>query len=472
MKRFLSCVFTFVLSLAFLMPVLSHAKNTSFGANAPTLEESISKNKKVIVNTEKNSLSGQLLVQCVENETPFDSENEALKSGVIIQPTINSYGEVNSSYAVPSFSVDDSKSIYMWIFIPDENLYDIELTFSSTLNGSISWLISNSRLSNMISKSSTLFGWKQFEFKVGDATKNTTIDLEEVSFTQLRIKYIDSLSLEYRYSNNKFAFYDVYVADSYLEQTGIVTESKYVNFKINTEFFYKVSNVFVGDSITISNSRSIFEYIYAGRQNLKNYPSNTYTFKFTFKNTASNNAEDVEFEKEYVFEKKGFFAINVQIDEYRTDESINILNYSHTGYCDEFGSGAFSDVNYELKYGEVRSIYFDFSDLLVIDGDVKVTSSNENIVEIQSYEVKNGKCYIQIKAKDDGKVKLSVTLNGHREGTTETLKYTKSTNVTVKEKDNFYIYLIITWIAFGVYFVVIVTFIIISFVKARKFSVK
>lgn len=475
MKKILSGLMMIILTMAFLMPLFSSTKNYVSAESEPTFEESITQNKQQIVSTNKSDLSGQLLAHSVQGGAPFDSTTKEFKPGYIIEPTINSYGEVDSTFAIPSFSTTESKSVYIWVFIPDEYPYDLTIKFSSASKGYIEWNLNSFRLAEMFSEaqSTQTFGWKLFELCVSDATKNLiSAELDEVVFNEFSVSYLDSLELGVKYSNNRFAFYDVYVADTYSQFTSIISAPKYVNFEFNSDFFYRFQNLYIGDTLLIPNVVEMFSYIYAGKQNLKLYHSNEYVFKVTLTRTGAES-EEVEYNTEYTFAKKGFYTINIMLYEKRVeDDNTLIFNHSLSTFCDEFTLGGFSLVNFSLEYGQRKAIYFTISEDFVAISDFVVKSSNSNIVEIESFEVADGKCHIVLHGKKDGDVKITISANGHREGEIENILFSKSTKVSVKEKNNFGLYLTIVWITFGVYFVVIVTFIVISFVKARKFGVR
>lgn len=485
MKRIFSFLILLVFGITLAVPFLAVSKNMN-SSSAETIssyadssfDEDSLKNKQTIVSTDINELSGYLLTMATENNNPYDTEAGQMMTGASITPTSNSYGEVNSStFIVNNFSMQNSSSIFMWIFIPDETYYTLNLSFLTKTGESVSWNIDFLTLGNMIidtSSKTIKYGWKLFEFHLSDAEINFNMaNIQDLTFETMTISYIDTFERNRKTSNNTLSFYDVFVAEHYGSKTNIIKIQEYSYYKLSFEFRTLFDSLYIGDTYTFTSIESIFDSIYVGKYDLKSYTNNNYTWQTVFLKPGEES-DSIDFNSEYVFDEEGWYTINIVLREYRsgTDNYQEVLRASVSTYCNEFDLGAFDNASYSLEKGEIISFNFKLVNDFVLDGEIEVVVSDTNIAEA-TYYVSRNTCQIQVLGKDKGTVTVSVRADGHRVGESETASYEVTTRLTVNEQDSLWDFkIIILWITLGLYLIGIIIYVIIAIVKHKKHGVR
>ncbi|MBP3581123.1 MAG: hypothetical protein J6J33_00030, partial [Clostridia bacterium] len=127
--------------------------------------------------------------------------------------------------------------------------------------------------------------------------------------------------------------------------------------------------------------------------------------------------------------------------------------------------------SYRIDKGDKYVVPFKLAPNFIVEEDISVTVGDKSVAKA-SYYVEDGVCYIMIEGVDEGKSLLTVTMVGKREGFDKTSTYTYTTDVIILDSGTSVVSMVLLWSFFGVICAGLVIFLIISFVKARKFGVK
>lgn len=483
MKRILSLLCLFIFGITICVPFLSGTKSIKTQTTAVTNSEEVEfdedklTDKQTIVSTNYDELSGYLKEKATKNNNPFDTKQNKMMQGASITPTASNIGEVSSTFPVNEFVIDKNSSIYLWIFIPDENYYSLEIKFQTTMGDYISWNFNILRLIELISattgSSQIQYGWKLFELNLSDAIVSFDIeDIDSYTFSQMQISYTDSLNQNKKVSSNTLSFYNVYMATSFGGKSNIVKVQNYSYYKFKPEFKNMFDSLYVGDKYTFSSIENIFEYVYVGKFDLKNEVKNNYTWQTTFKRP-NEEGDSINFGSEYTFQKEGFYSIGVTIKEYRKDTDYKqVLSATISTYCSEFNLGSFDNVSYELEKGQRISFNFNIVKDFVFDGEIEVKVSNENVAEI-TYYVSHNTCQIQLLGKKKGTVTISVSASGHRVGETKSQEFQVNTTAKIEDSNSFHnVEIIILWVTLGLYLIGMLIYVIIAVVNHKKRGIR
>lgn len=474
MKRKLSAVFVSVFLIMALMPLLFLCKNSSTAyaetINTRVFSEKSLLNKQDIISVTANGFANSSVAL---NNSPFDTETKTQMAGYTITPNADEYGQFSNIYSISTTNIDDTKSVFMWIYIPSSVIYDMSLIMTTTDGESVEWNISSESLYNMITQKiglTSIYGWRLFEFPVamGQKTLNGKL-LKNCEFTSLYLNYrAPSNDAKSKYRED-FSFYHVYLADTFYNYIEIADYNSYVNYKIKESFVKQTSNLFVNDSFKIMSSSEIFEYMYVGKSNVIEYPNLNITWEIYISNENGKRYE-MKFGNTYTFEESGYYTIGLEVSEKRDMSTSVILNYSDSVFIDRFSFGAMKS-EYKFKQGTENVLKFVFSDSFVLSGDVIVSVSDKNIAT-ESHYIKGNTCYITLKCNKSGNVKLKITAKGNKLGETKINSYEATASVKISQKSTSDVEIIILWVIFSGFCVALLVFFIILFVKARKSSVK
>lgn len=449
--------------------------NFKTSANSLIFEESDLINKEEIV--DPTNLGVSFLNDKVENQTPFDSSTMAMMPGYAIIPkTTDSLKNINSAYVVDEFSVELNESIYMWIFIPDENIYSLEVSFSSGTDR-ISWNYSRSYLKAILennSRNGYIYGWRLFEFCLSDADMSDGVknNLSDHTFNSFNIKYTNTIGTYIEKNKNSFSFYHIYKANSYSASSKIIDAQNYVQYKFNNVFVNQ-NRFFIDDEILFTNIRSIFAYLIVGQVNLIDVSNSNYSFEISVEDPDGETAEKY-FGEKFIFDTMGYHKIIVKVKEYRADGNAVVLFDQLSIYVDYFAIGSFTNVDYEIEKGEKSSITFRFSSSFNYSNknEIEVKVSDKTIAKVTNYKIDGNTCYIEIEGLKKGEFDLIVQAKGQRTGTSETKTFsllTKAKVISSNQKSASEIFLWVILCAYGVGFVI---FVVILLVKSRRVSVK
>lgn len=477
MKKKLSIILSFLICITTVMLAFLWTLKPKSQASADSLifEETDLVNKVDIV--DPTSLGVSFLNDKVENQTPFDNSTMAMMPGYAIVPkTVDSLKSINSTYVVDSFSVDLNESIYMWIFIPDENIYSLEVSFSNG-NNKISWNYSRTNLNAILdnnSRNNYIYGWRLFEFCLSDAviTDELKNDLQNYTFNSFNIKYTNTIGTYIEKNKNSFSFYHIYKANSYSSYSKIIDGQNYVQYKFNNEFVNQ-GGFFIDDEILFTNLRSIFMYLVVGQVNLIDVSNSNYSFEISVEDPNGEIA-DKYFGEKYVFDTMGYHKIIVKIKEYRADGNAVVFFEQLSIYVDYFAIGSFTNVDYRFEKGETTAITFKFSSAFNYSNknEIEIQVSDKTIAKITNYKIEGNTCYIEVEGLKNGEFNLVVKAKGQRTGTVETKTFSLSTKAKVVSSNQKSSTEIFLWVILCVYGVGFTIFMVILLVKARRVSVK
>lgn len=476
MKRFLSFIFAVVLSISGVMlgfACKNNSNDLAVAAATKQFKEEDLKNKEYIVNPE--ALSGTLSNNSKSNLSLFDEDTETFRPGKIVVPsTTGSYKEVSSSYQVSQFSLGVDDSIFMWIFIPDDEYYNLKVSFVDNNQLEISWFINNTTLDYWIKNKvfdGTNYGWRLFEFCVSDATMNGEVAnaLSSINFKVLKIDYYSEDDAIVQNNDNSFAFYSIYKAASFSNYSQIVDGQDYTVYKYNDDYL-REDSYFIDEELVFSSVKDIFEYLIVGQGNLKDYPNPNCSWEIVIVDPDGEEFKK-SFNEKFIFEKQGYHSIRFKLNENRGNGSVEIMFFSIDVYAEYFVLGSFTNVDYVINVDEKSLIKFKISSYFEVLDEIEVELLDKTLATT-TYYVKDGVCYIEISGVKEGDTKISVSAKGQKPGTYETKVFKASTAIEIKNPNKKSASEIFLWVILGIYGVGFAIFIVISLVKARRFGVK
>lgn len=434
-----------------------------------------------IVSTDSSKLPTYLYNKSSTGITPYNEDTKERYEGRAITPAYDNYNQVADIFDVNEFSIDFDDSIFMWIFIPDESINNLEIKFLSTTNDTITFSYDFETLSIMLNDATVdgqLFGWRLFEFSLSDTNAKLEYDetnLYECVFNRMSINYKNAIGAQIKYSNNQLSFYHVYLAQKKLYKTNILKSNRYVYYETHNTLNYQLKNKYIGDELSFKGVSDIFSKLLVGKRDLLTYFSNDYEWKMVVKTPLVDDEEEMDFDDIVLLQDKGWTNISFKLYEYRNNStrSINIFRTSYAVYVDEFKMGKFENTSYYLDKGENLFLTFTLSDEFVLTSDLSVYCSDKSIADITYYNLEGNVCSIIVTGKETGYVNLVVQANGYRRGIEYQEDYMMTNQLIVESYDEYsQTSIIIMWVVFGIYVIGLLIFVIISVVKARKFSVK
>lgn len=477
MKKQLSFIFALIISITSVMFAFSWLFQPKLKTNAYInidFNENDLVGKKDIV--DPNNVDASFFSDMVLNQNPFNLSTRTMMTGYSIVPkTTNSLKDIDSAYVVDEFSVNTSESIFMWIFIPSDYYFDLTIAFEDEQSNRISWTITRSRLTGLLSDSNADkfdYGWKLFEFCVSDADMNDEVktNIFSYKFKTLKVSYINNTGIYIESNKNKFSFYHVFLAQSYSNHTTIVDSQSYVQYQLNPNFVGD-KTYYIDDEVLFTNIKSIFDVLIVGQNDLREYSNSNYSFEISVQNPEGDVVSKY-FGEKFIFDTIGYHRVSITIKEYRSDASEVVFFEQMDFFVDYFSMGAFTNVNYVFEADEKTEISFKFSkSFLMQNEDIKVESSDKTIAEVTHY-IKDGVCYVQVKGLKEGKFDLIVKANGSRAGTYDVKEYSVKTAAKVVDSDKKSTSEVILWTVLAVYGGGFAIFVVISLVKARQVGVK
>lgn len=473
MKKLLSVIFVIFLSIASVMLGFSWKNNAESQNSAFAVKESEIQNKEYIL--DPKNLHSSFYNDKKANDTLFDNEKKALFEGDVIVPkTTGEQKDIDSSYQLRTFRLSETESVFIWIFIPHEYVYNLSVSFETAYGKSASWEISVSALKNKLQESSINenYGWKLFEFPVADAVVSDDIksNLSETDFYQFKISYKNNNQVLVLESlENNFMFYGIYKATSISQNIEIIRNQSYVTYKLDDEFDSQTS-FYINQEIYITKLQDMFDYLIVGDDNfLKNIPDE-FTIEVNMKDS-NKETNKLEFGGKFVFENSGYHTLSINIKEKSSLRETSVLYYTINIEALEFNIGSFDKNEYELNVDETLFISFKISSEFIKESDFVIEVEDKSLAEV-TYYIEGNVCNINLKSLKKGRTKLIVKATGSYSGSYEIVEYKEEVSIEIKnpnEKSSSELFL---WLVLGIYGVGFVTFIVISLVKARQTSVK
>lgn len=471
MKKFLSFLLVMICVMGFMSPVFGMKK--THAETSSNFIEDVIKNKQDILSVQTNNLP---LASATKNNSPFNTNTKQMLEGYTITPRVDNYGQQKITFSVIPFSAEAASSVFVWVYFEEVLSYDLTFAFTSASNLSISWIFDGATLADMVDdggKKVVPYGWKLFELKFANAVCDKEgEDFYDETFSTMTFSYKSPVSLSASVSAKGLSFYHVFKGDAYSETSQIVYYQKYSNFEVREDFASKLDGFYVGDDLKFNGIYDIFEYVVVGKYDLRNYSNlENYTWSIVLQNGESDSIA-IKFGETYTFQDVGWYSINVKLAKVKGDNSEIVLNTSYSLYCDEFAMGSFANKSYFIYKDKETVISFKIADDFVFDDDISVSVAKEKIAEVVSCSEEDGMYHIKLNGLKTGNTKITVSGTGHRAGTTEIQEYSCQTTIYVSETGESSLSLTLTIIVFIAFCVGLVTFIVISFVKSRKFGVK
>ncbi len=478
MKRILSLILGIMCGITFGFACICVPKTkTEASISSGIFDESLLVDKQDIigVNASFSSMTAKL------NATPFDKETKAMMPGFAYAPNTSTDGQINTkidfSSTTSEFVAQVGQSVYVWLYFPANLYYELKLGFYNSSGNGVYWYFDTAELSNLLSDNGTKtygYGWRLFELNFKDAALKNVDSAYTSSYSVFEIVYkksdlIDSASEV----TESLSFYHVYKASSF-GNTGVCKYQNYAVFELKQDFLNSLENIFVGDALKYNGIYDVFEYVIVGNKDLKNY-SDIANFSWLFVISDANSEKiTIKYGEEYTFKNSGWYSINVKL--YKTvgqgeQQSAKVLlNTSTSFFIDEFGMGSFSGNNYFFEKGSKHLIKFTFTEGFVIDDEIVVTAGNKRIANA-TYYIEGNNCYVVLDLLKVGTTKITISAKGHREGYTKVETYSKTLDIHVKKGED-KASKVLLWVSFGIFCATGATYLVISFVKARRFGVK
>lgn len=474
MKKFNSLILFFILCLGFIFPCLSSFSKDIENSQAILISESDINFIQDIVGTKLDDMDYSLRADAVLNQNPFNKTTELMMEGYSIVPTANANNEIyNKSYKVSDFSFDSHKSIFMWIYLPDNpytNLFNLSITFSNSIGTkSALWDFKYDTLYEMMSFA-TKYGWKLFELSYDDCqAKNLTSD-EETIFTQMRIDYTYPVTdAEDIFTNGKLSFYHVYLGSKIESTSNIALQPDYINYGIKSSFEKGLQDLCYNDRYTVGSIDKVFDYIYVGRYNLLLNGSHNNKFEWEMNIKNDDGITDVSSGYNYLANTLGTNSFNIILRELRSSKQIDLLSLEFNFDCREYNFGNFTNNNYELKESNTIVLNFKIGNNFSKQGDIDVKVSNDEILKVNSciYDFENDCYLIRVTGLKKGSASVIVYAEGVRFNG-DYGEYKVSTKINVK-KESKGIFTKNTWfVILGIYILAMVVFGSITLVNLKR----
>ncbi len=461
----------FAIALAFLLclPFMMFSKNNQV-AFAETTE--ISNQQGLVI----NSTAGSSRVQ---NDCLVKKGTNEFYDGFVYLAQNSNGNNADMVFSTSQTDFGDQKSFFVWVFIPSLIVQDLVVELSDGSN-SIVWRLSGTEISDNVSYNLSLIdaitnyngklskGWKLLELNKNDAVKKQESSLEIIS--SIKISYgflIDSETQD----DAEFAVCYPFVADKTGEESQVVLHQDYVVYAEKESFLSGTSSVYVDDKIKFSSAKDFFEYAIIGKQNvLNNLSGYVWNIMLT---SPSGTAQTLTFDKkiEIEFSSAGYYLLDIMLTTIDQDY-YPLISEAVSIYAEPFAFGYFQKTSYNFVLESKNLIVLTLSQDFTLDTgtEMLVSVGDKNIADA-TYYIENDKVYITIDAKELGNTTLSVSASGLKTGNTEAQTYELVAQLTVVNAEQSASNVAI-WVIFGVLMTGFVTYLVISFVKSRRFGVK
>ena len=470
-SKFVLKVFAAILAIVCCLPFMMFEKikcNKAFAENE-------------IQNTSPLKINTALNVNRETNRSLVKKGTDEFFDGYIYSVKADS----DAGYLTMNFSVDvvdfnDSKSLYLWVFLPSLTMPDIVVVANDSSNASsLSWRLKGYEtadnenfefsLENMVVAfhGQVSKGWKLLELSFDEAS------MSGESFDQINSLYVSTSFVKLSESDeyDDFSVTYPFVADEFADKTSIVDYQGYVVYAEKQSFLDLRSSIFVGDDIEIVSEKDFFVYVIVGKQNVLD---NKTGFSWNIKlNEPSGRVKNLVLDRKLTieFENKGYYSLDVNLLTSNQDV-YPLISENYVLYVDEFVFGYFAKKEFSFDIGSTNAFIMTLSSYFEL-GDVeslKVDVSDKNIASV-TYYVENNKVYFKVNALKKGVVNLKISADGIKLNEEQSQTYETNLKIIVeKPQENTDFRLL--GIIFGLFVAGFVIYIVILFVKARRFSVK
>ena len=478
-KRILSLVLGIMcgITLVFAGFCAPKIQNSASAADVKFSEESL-QNKQDIIGVSGTSFSN---VVARTHSNPFDKKNKVMMPGNAYVPSATTSGQINTKISFASlgtsFIANDGESVYVWLYFPQFLLYELRLGFYNAQQKGVYWHFDDAVLLDELNDGGNklfAYGWRLFELNFADAELVGIDSAYETEFSIFELVYtIPENTQTTETVTESISFYHMYRAESF-EPTGVRIYQDYSLFELKQSFNAKLKNLYIGDSLKFNGIYDIFEYVVVGNKDVKNYAElSAYSWSIIL-NDSNSATLDIEYGEEYTFQNRGWYSINIKLYKTTTQSGVTstsiVLNTSASFYIEKFNIGSFDGNNYFFEIGKTYSVKFKMADDFVLDGDIVISVSNKRLASA-TYYIEGNLCYVVVDSLDLGNGTITLTANGHRAGYSEIETYSSTLDfhTTYGNQNTSETFL---WVCFGGFCAILVTYAIISVVKARKFGVK
>ncbi len=449
-----------MLGLAFLLPANT---NTAFAAESDFL------------NKTEVAISSSIGADFKTNNSLIKKGTAEFEDENLITPKRVQNKNQDIVLSIQGLQIDESKSFYAWVFVSSLVLPDLTVALSNETN-SLSWTLSGSDLYSNVSSElqfgeiieeyhDEIKGWKLVEFNLSDAFcgGEKTFEIKNITL---------SSGLALSETDPEICFANMFVADKTGAKTTLVNHQGYLAYATKSNIVQDDKVLYVGDSLTISSATEIFYYAIIGLQNMlkdtSGYTWNIYVTTPSGKTTPYTLASKVNI----TFEEEGSYLIEASLTDNDTKDYLPLISRVFNLSTETFRAGYFIKSTYDVFLGSKTQIVFNLSKDFVLDEtkEITVVSSDKNIIDA-TYYLEGRTLFILADAESAGTSLLKVNLYGIKTGETESKLYEYEAKISVKEikPDNTKL---VIWISFGLLVAGAFVYLIILFVKSRRFGVK
>lgn len=373
--------------------------------------------------------------------------------------------------------LSENQSLYVWVFIPSVMVGDLNISVSDGTGNMLSWGMSGLELTEESNYNLSLIdiiisyngrltrGWKLLELTQNDAQKNGELN----AIKQFSVSYKNYGSSEE--NQDSFAVSYPFVADKFGEKAAVVHHQEYVVYAQKQTFLEQTENIYVGDNVIIKTAKEIFSYAIVGRQNVL-VDSSGFVWNAFFTNpTGAVQTFTLDRQIEIGVEQEGYYLFEINLTT-STQDSYALISEGFNLFVEEFKFGYFQKSKIDVVTQSENIVTFTFSSDFQLDENqpLQIDVDNKNIADATYYE-ENGKCFITVIAKSKGETTLKLSAAGQRIGETGSSNHEAELTIAVGEieKNNS---VVAIWVCFGIMMAGFVVYLIISFVKSRRFGVK
>jgi len=478
-KRIFSIFLGLIVCFILVLPNFFDANSNISETNAIVSEADINFIQD-IVSVNINEMGSDLRSDAVEKQNPYYSKTNEMLPGYSIVPTSNNDNEIRGEiYSIKPFSLSQSTSVFVWIYLPDSpytNFYTLKVSFLDENNNSINWVLDFDKLSNLVGESYTYnYGWKLFEFVFDDAELDGADS--DTEYTKMKIEYFleyyDEVSdMLQKKTNGRLSFYHVYLGSKTLNKTSVLLQLSYVNYKVKASFKEEFNSLCYMDKYVVKEVKDIFEYIYVGKFNLllSGSQNNIFTWSFYFKNNKGKT--DVVPGQPFEMNVKGENTLRIILEEKRDDKDREIINTYVSVNCSDYIFGFFSKSEYSIYEEDTLIINFKIKDTFDLIGDINFSTSDEEILKINSFYFDNStnSYVVNVTAVKKGRANIIATATGLRDNLING-EFSTSSEFSVRKRPVKF-FTPGTWLGLGIIYgsaiLVFGTFTFINFKRAKK----
>ncbi len=436
-----------------------------------------------VANAAQNAFENVQMLEIVASAGATKQQNRSLvekgssefASGFVYSPNKAASGK-NQTIVLSTSKLlfDESKSLFLWCFIPSLKVQDLEVVASDGAN-EIVWSHKGlageqATIKETISEMITNFngtlkkGWKLFEFVKSDglATGQSVFEI-----SSLKIKASFNSDSE---DDQEFSVTAPFLAQKTSGKTKIVAHQEYVVYAEKQNKLAN-SNFYVGDKFSVSSEKDFFSYVVVGKQNL--FEDKT-GFSWNIQLTKPSGARKfftLDQTREILFDEVGYYLIDVNLTSAAQDYN-NLISENFNIYAENFAFGYFQKQSFDVFLGSKTQIVFSLSTDFSLENETLVSVKlGNNLLGEAAYYIEGGKIFIEIDAKTLTNSELMVTATGTKSGETEPKEYQVSAVINVKNATENNSKTVI-WVVFGILMAGFFIYLVILFVKSRRFGVK